>query len=185
VNDQCVKGSHITQAQRWVDQRLGEGTFKSLTKNAGPRWGVILPGTWYEVAILHEALDAAAERAEMSVEDITTEIAARNAEEDLSSLYRIFLRVANPRTVLSLTPKLWTTYVNFASAKAVLNETGHYIGRGEGFSQDQVEWACGCWRGFIPAAIKMAGGKSAKGSIIKRARQAGGLHVVEFEVRYG
>jgi hypothetical protein len=184
VDDRRVKGSHILQAARWIDEHLGEGTFRTLTKSAGARWGIILPGAWYEIDILQNALAQASDKARMSVEDVTTEIAARNAAEDLTTIYRIFLRVAQPQTVLSFTPKLWRTYVNFATARAVLNERKHYIGRGEGFSAELMEWAAGCWRGFIPAAIRMAGGGNPRGSVTQRSRMPNGLYAIEFEVRY-
>jgi hypothetical protein len=167
-----------------VDERLGEGTFVALTKSGGPRWGLVLPAMWYEVDILRNALEQVAAKLRMSVEEASTEIAARNAEEDLSTIYKIFLRVAKPQTVLSFTPRLWRTYVNFASASAVLNESKHYVGRGEGFSAEQMEWAAGCWRGFIPAAIRMAGGRNPRGSVTQRSRMPSGLYAVEFEVRY-
>ena len=184
MEDQSVKGSHILQAARWVDQHLGEGTFAALTKSGGPRWGLVLPARWYEVDLLQNVLKQASAKIGMSVEDATTEIAARNAEQDLATIYKIFLRIAKPQTVLALTPRLWGTYVNFASARAVLNENKHYVGRGEGFAAEQLEWAAGCWRGFIPAAIKMAGGRNPRGSVTQRSRMPNGLYAVEFEVRY-
>jgi hypothetical protein len=137
-----------------------------------------------EIDILLHALEQVAARMRMSVEDVTTEIAARNAEEDLATIYRVFLRIAQPQTVLGLTPRLWRTYVNFATARAVLNEKTHYIGRGEGFSPELIEWAAGCWRGFIPAAIRMAGGRNPRGAVTRRSRMPTGLYTIEFEVHY-
>jgi uncharacterized protein (TIGR02265 family) len=179
-----VKGSHVRQAQEWVDTRLGANAFSELTKHAGPDWAVILPVGWYDVDVLNKALRAASLQLRVSVEDMVTEIARKNAERDLTSIYRAFLRVAQPHRVLSQTPRLWRTYVNFADARAVENAKGYYVGEGWGFSKDLVDWACGCWRGFIPATIVVAGGQQVKGRILERTRQGDGTYSVRFEVRY-
>lgn len=184
TEERLVKGSHITQAERWVDARLGKGTFKELTSSAGENWQIILPMAWYEVDVLEAALEQVSSKLRLSVEDITTEVARANAEADLTSIYRVFLRVAQPQRVLSLTPRLWTTYVKFGSASAIENERGHYIGQGDGIDERLLAWACGCWRGFIPATITVAGGSIDNERIIRRWRQADGRFSVQFEVSY-
>jgi len=184
MDDRVVKGSHIVAAETWVDARLGRGTFAKLTEGAGDNWKILLPVAWYELDPLHSALEVVARRLDRSVEDITTEIARLNAESDLRSLYRIFLRVAQPQLVLSQTPRLWTTYVKFAKAWAVQNEKGHYIGQGDGFDERTLGWACGCWFGFIPTAITLAGGRVALSRIAKRWRQADGTFSLQLEVTY-
>jgi hypothetical protein len=180
-----VKGSHIMQAQEWIDARLGPNTFKELTRVGGDRWGVVLPMAWYEVDLLNRVLGEASKRAGISVEDMTAEIARMNAEKDLTSIYRFFLRVAQPQRVLAYTPRLWRTYVSFGDAHAIKNERGHYIGRGDGLTAELVDWACGCWRGFIPATIEVSGGRHPKGRIVDRWRESGGSYSVQFEVTYG
>jgi hypothetical protein len=183
-SSKSVKGSHVVQARDFIDDRLGAGTFAALTAHGGDLWAIILPVAWYDIEILQDALTRAAASLRMSVEEITTRVAKLNAEKDLTSIYRFFLRVAQPHRVLSHTPKLWTTYVSFGSAKAVQNEPGHYVGQGDGFDEELVDWACGCWRGFIPATIEVAGGKSLDGRIIKRWQNDDGLYSVQFEVTY-
>ena len=120
----------------------------------------------------------------MPVEDISTEVCRLNAERDLTSIYRLFLRAAQPKIVLGQTPKLWRTYVSFAEARAVLNEKGHYIGQGDGIDEQILPWACGCWLGFIPTAIQLAGGKDIRARIIKKWREADGTYSVQLEVHY-
>lgn len=184
MSEKLVKGSHIVAASRWVDQQLGPGTFLSLTDRYGDNWRILLPMAWYEVELLQQALDLAGRRLGRSVEDMTTEIATLNAETDLRSLYKVFLRVAKPQLVLTQTPRLWTTYVKFGSARAVHNEQGHYIGQGEGFDERLLGWGCGCWRGFIPATIIVAGGRVTAANITKKWRERNGTFSVQFEVKY-
>ncbi len=182
--ERLVKGSHVVAAESWVDARLGAGTFKKLTADAGEHWRIILPIAWYEIDVLQTALEDVSRRVNLSVEDITTEVARLNAEGDLRSIYKIFLRVAQPQRVLSMTPRLWTTYVRFGSALAVKNDPGHYIGQGDGFDERLIGWGCGCWRGFIPATITVAGGRVADARIIKRWQQSDGTYSVQFQVIY-
>jgi hypothetical protein len=184
MDERVVKGSHIIAAESWVDARLGRGTFRNLTEHAGDAWKIVLPVAWYDLDTLHTALETVARRLERSVEDVSAEIARLNAESDLRSLYKIFMRVAQPQLVLSQTPRLWTTYVKFAKAWAVHNEKGHYIGQGDGFDERTLGWACGCWFGFIPTAIRIAGGQIALSRISKRWRQADGTYSLQLEVTY-
>ena len=182
--ERLVKGSHILAAETWVDQRLGKGTLMKLTQHAGDNWKILLAVAWYEVDILHAALESVAKRLDRSVEDITAEIARLNAESDLRSLYKVFMRVAQPSLVLSQTPRLWSTYVKFGTAWAVQNEKGHYIGQCDGFDERLLGWGCGCWSGFIPTAITIAGGKVAQSRIAKRWRQPDGTYSLQLEVTY-
>jgi hypothetical protein len=79
------------------DARLGKGTFQELTRPAGENWRIILPMAWYEVDVLEAALEQVSGKLRVSAEDITTEVARANAEADLTSIYRVFLRVAQPQ----------------------------------------------------------------------------------------
>lgn len=184
MESRTVKGSHVLQVKQWIDERLGTGTFAALTKKAPENWSIILPMTWYEIDILHAALSEACQKTRVSMEAASTEIARRNAAADLTSLYRFFMRVAQPQRLLTHTPRLWRTYVNFADASAVTNEHGHYVGQGDGFDEHLVAWACGCWAGFIPLAVELAGGKDVRSRIIKRWRNTNGTHSLQLEVFY-
>ena len=179
-----VKGSHVLQVKQWIDERLGAGTFAEFTKNAPGDWTIILPMAWYEIDALHAALAEACRRTKVSVEDAQTLIARRNAAADLTSLYRFFMRVAQPQRLLTYTPRLWRTYVSFGEALAIRNEKGHYIGQGDGFDEDLVPWACGSWAGFIPCAIELAGGRHVRSRIIKRWQNGGRKYSVQLEVLY-
>ena len=180
-----TKGSHLIQARGWIDEALGEGAFRKLVDEiAAPISPVLLPGTWYDVEGLVRVLATAALKLGRSVEDITAEIARRNALADLTTIYRIFLRIAAPARVLGQAPRLWSTYVAFGDARAVVNEPGHFIGEGSGIPTHLLDWTCGAWRGFLPAAVELAGGKSAIGKIVSRDTGADGLARLRYELNY-
>jgi hypothetical protein len=179
----CVKGSHLVQAQMWVDAQMGAGTFKRLTATGGSRWNVPLHGSWYEADILVEALNEVCAKLKKPIEEVSREIARRNAE-DLTSIYKFFLKLAQPQRLLTFTPRLWSTYCNFGRAEAVVNERGHFIGEGHDLPQHLLDWAAGAWCGFIPAAIQMAGGREPSGAIVSKAPAANGMGSLRFESHY-
>ena len=181
------KGSHVVQARIWVNERLGEGTFEQLISDSGPPWNApLLPSTWYDVGPLTKALKHVAAKLGRNVQDVTREIARRNALNDLKTLYRVFLSIAAPVRVMTFTPQLWSTYVKFGEAKAVKNDQGHYIGECSGVPAAYLDWACGAWLGFVPTTIEVAGGKDVQGRIIKRwsENEAGGIYTLQCEITY-
>ena len=185
-NKYRCKGSHVIVAQKWVDERLGPGAFKALVKDAGDVWrGMYLPMTWFDVFPLNNALIVVAHKLNRSLEDVTMEITRLNALEDLTSMYRFFLRIAAPQRVMSFTPRLWSTYVEFGVATAIKNEPGHYVGECTGIPERLLQWSCGAWRGFVPTAIELAGGKNVRGTIRGTWRMnQGDLHRLECEILY-
>ena len=173
-----VKGTHIFQARRWIDEHLGAGSFGELTaalrEPDRPEWpGPILAGSWYDVDPLQSILATVSTHTKITVETIATEIAVMNAKHDLITVYRAFLRVAGPHLTLSATHKLWSNYVAFAEAKAIKNEPGAYVGECYGIPRHLVPWACGCWLGFIPTAIEISSGRNCVGAISMKRRQEG------------
>lgn len=180
-----TKGSHVIQAREWIDAKLGPGTFQSLVNGKGAIDNVILlPGTWYDALPLVEALEVVGRKLNRTVHDMTAEIARQNALRDLTTLYRVFLRIAAPVRVMSFTPRLWGNYVAFGQATAIKNEPTHYIGECTGVPTRLLEWASGAWCGFVPAAIEVAGGKGAEGRITGTWRESVETRRLQCEVRY-
>jgi hypothetical protein len=179
--EEKVKGSHIVRMSEWIEEHLGEGAFARL---AGNRWGVIVPVGWYEFDEVHEILLEASRRAGKSVQEIAREIGRLNAERDLTSIYRFFLRIAQPQRVLGYGPRLWRTYVTFGEAVEVTNDKGHFIGQGTGFTQRQIDWACGVWEGFVPTAVRLCGGKNITPPAMKTWCSEKQVFSLQLELRY-
>ena len=179
--EEKVKGSHLVLVSEWVDRHLGDGAFTRMT---GDRWGVVLPVAWYEVDALLDVYAEASRRTQKPIDEIAADIARLNAERDLTSIYRLFLRIAQPQRVLSHTPRLWRTYVSFADARALKNDRGHYIGQGSGFTPKQIDWACGCWYGFIPTAVRLSGGKDIHSTIERELNEERQLYSLTLTVKY-
>jgi len=180
-----TKGSHVMQAREWIDTRLGPGTFLSLVQGKGAIDNpILLPGTWYDVLPLVEALEVVGKQLNRTVQDMTMEIARQNALRDLTTMYRVFLRIAAPVRVMSFTPRLWGNYVAFGQATAIRNDPTHYVGECRGVPSRLLDWASGAWCGFVPAAIEVAGGRDAVGKITGVWREPGEMRRIQCEVRY-
>ena len=169
-----VRGSHVCQAARWVDDHLEAGAFVRLARELDPDWPehFELRGAYVVGPMIH-ALEAASERVGIEFEEAATEVAVANAREDLSTIYRAFVWVAGPVMLLNSVPRLWSLYVDFAGARALTNVRGHFTGEGYGLPDELLVWAAGAWQGFLPAAIEMAGGKNARATITKRGAGPG------------
>src|SRR5688500_12073651 len=94
-----VKGSHVLQARKFVDEKLGEGSYKTLAGPSAPT-GVILTNAWYDLEPMSKVVAQAASKLNRSVEEISTEISSRNAREDLPTIYKLFVKVASPVRLL-------------------------------------------------------------------------------------
>jgi hypothetical protein len=173
-----TKGSHLIQAEAWTDERLGAGAFKKLLGEVtGEPVGLLLPGAWYDVEPFNRCSTRSRRTSGSRSKTSRWAWLARTR-------CRIFLRFATPHRVLSQTPRLWSTYVAFGDAQAILNEPGHYIGEGTGIPPHLLDWVCGAWRGFIPAAVEVAGGKEVVGRIILRDRGSDGEARLRLDVHY-
>lgn len=180
-----TKGTHAIQVAAWVNEQIGAGTYEALMAQVSPSFPkILLPGSWYEVEPLYGVIKLASEKLLRSPEEVTTEIARRNAQADLTGLYRAFLRIASPTALLSFTPRLWSTYVRFGVATALRNEPGDYLAECTEVAEQVLDWACGAWQGFVPAAIELAGGKNPRPLIVKRVRN-GEHSLLQCSIRYG
>lgn len=183
-----VKGTHIMASRTWVDARLGEGTFDKLGEEFEVTWSKILPSGWYDIYSLMRIMEHATKKLGVTIFDACVEIARRNAEEDLKTIYRAFLRLAGAKGLLNATPTLWRNYVAFGTVEKIKNEPGLHIAIGRGIPLPLLEWAGACWHGFIPTAVEVAGGKNPQLEIVEsgldpNAAQPGDCFV-KIELRY-
>lgn len=181
-----VKGSHIAECRDFFDERLGEGAYASLWTKVGGSWNpVVLPGAWYDVEIAEAALREACLRTHDDIIETQAAIAARNAEHDLTTIYRVFLRVAQPVRIIKAVPLLWRNYVSGGDARALSSEEGHALMECAGVPDRFEDWVIGCWLGFIPCAIVLAGGHDPKLTLSRKEREAEGFSRLEFTLEYG
>jgi hypothetical protein len=162
-----VKGTHIITSRAWTDEQLGEGTFNRLSDKEQAPWGLKpLPSGWYDVFALMRVMEPVCARLKISVFDAFTDIATRNARDDLTTIYRAFLRLAGARGLLNATPTLWRNYVAFGTVEKLANQPGFHEAIDRGIPTPLLDWACACWNGFIPTAVVLAGGSNPELKIV-------------------
>ena len=156
-----IKGFAIIKAQGSIDERLGSGWFTRTAQEFDLDWPArLLPGDWYPLETYNYALRAAYAHFDGydSIQDLVIEFAAAAATEDLNGLLRAFLWVATPRMFLRTAPRIWFTYANFTKIDEPNNEDGRFSVRVTEIPASLVDWTVACWRGFLPAALELAGG---------------------------
>jgi hypothetical protein len=180
-----VKGSHIIQAKVAVDDKLGAGTFSRFVRQAGGdgSWDHPAVSAWYDVFVLQRVFGITSHETGISVAKLATEIGRRNALSDLNTIYRMFLRVAQPVRMLHFGPQLWRNYVQFGEARNLRNELGEFEATIAEVPATLIPWVEGSALGFIPTGIEVAGGVVDK-ALITQSISNGDHSSVTFEVRY-
>jgi len=119
------KGAHVVQARIWFDERNGEGSFDRLAVTCGlvyKRQPDL--NAWYPVQPLVKIL----QQSGVSLEAATRQVALRNGQRDLNTIYKFFMRIAQPRLVLGFLPLLWKTYISFGDLEVTENVKGTHVG---------------------------------------------------------
>lgn len=184
MRKRMVKGAHLLQARDYLGTRLGPDSFDRYMRQQLGSSLTLLPGSWYEVEPLVEVLRTAARELSTDVETLTSEIARLNAFADLPSIYRVFLRIAQPRRLLHFVPQLWRTYVDFAEGRVEYNEAGRFVGQCDGVPEHLLQWCCGCWLGFLPAGVELCGGTNMRAKVLRTWRDGSGYYSFQLEIAY-
>lgn len=179
-----LKGSHVMQGEALLDERLGPGAFRGLAEAESLLSRMLLPGTWYEAGAFVRVMSAAAPRLGLSLEEVARDVARRNALADLTSIYRVFLRLASPHRTLAFTPRLWALYARYGETRVLSNEEGQFLAECVRIPDELFEWSCGAWLGFLPAAVEVAGGRDAVSRIVGRSACGAGRSTLRFAMHY-
>jgi hypothetical protein len=120
-----------------------------------------------------------------SVESMLEVVAGRTAEKDLTGVHRAFLWAANPRMFLLAVPRIWTTYCRFGKVEVIENLPSRFSAHVQLIPADLMDWVAGSFRGFLPPALLLAGGKEPVASIRERRRSRGtDTWEMIYELRY-
>ena len=177
-----VKGPAVMGGRNWLDARFGPGHFLKLAREQEPNFPErILPGEWYPARpLLHALQHSVAQLDEFDgLESFVEVLAGESARQDLRGIHRAFLWVASPRMFLRAAPTIWANYANFGVVGESENEPGRFVVRIGEIPRDYVEWLAGAWKGFLPTAIELAGGKNPRATVLDRKPGGAG-----WEIRY-
>jgi hypothetical protein len=166
-----IKGPGVMSARDWLDAKFGAGYHHRLCREVDPSFPErILPGEWYPLAPIIHTLSRASEDVDGvdDLEGLTEMLAAENAKNDLRGVYRAFLWVASPRMFLRGAPKIWSNYTDLATLSEIQNDPGRFSIQVNDIPEDYLPWVAGAWKGFLPPAIEMAGGKQPRATVLER-----------------
>lgn len=112
-----TKGSLLVHLRAHVLERAGAAAWEAIVLAARPAdrellRGVLLTGSWYPVGIFNRALAAHAARLAPGV-DVSAdihELGRRISEGDMSTLFKVILKLASPEAVIRRSSWLWTRY---------------------------------------------------------------------------
>lgn len=180
------KGTHAIQVRNWVESRRGPEAFVALLRQHGANAynRDLLVGGWYDAGQLLSVIEAAAAAEGVSTESAVEEIARNNAQSDLTTVYRVFLKILSPQPVLAFLPRIWRQYFRFGMVEILDNQPGRISFVTHGIHTRFLPWVRGGWRGFLPETIRVSGGRKPK--IIKLYNQGAGeqLWDVRVEAQY-
>jgi hypothetical protein len=179
-----VKGSHVIQIAAWVDKALGAGTYKKRMGELDPSAAVPLALAWYALDPQMKLLEGAARETNKSVMDVVREIAAANARNDLSTIYKVFLKLASPHFVLGQGKKMWSTYAAFGDVNITKNEGQLFLCESRHVPARFDQWVRGAWLGFLCSAVELAGGKNPRAKFHDAPNDPAGNCVFTFELRW-
>ena len=146
--------------QAVLDRRLGAGAFKRLATATGASWGIPLANGLYDAEELCRLTTAAATELGSTQLELFTSSSEHNARHDLPTIHRIVLRVITPQLLLARGARFWRSYTAFGETRVLSNERGDFKGITDGVPAQLKDFVEGAWRGFAPAAVELAGGKS-------------------------
>jgi hypothetical protein len=177
-----VKGSNICFARAYAGEKLpGRGFAAVLSalpeSDAKVIEGVIAAG-WYELPLQHRvfvALDRAlAEHANDGIEGFARYV----AEQDLTRVHRLFLRLRNPAFVLEQAGKYWSRFYDAGVWKIERGSPKRASGDLAGIA-DPHEIFCRFLRAYIERMFQLAGVET--GAVVHSRCRLGGATSCLFE----
>jgi hypothetical protein len=159
-----VKGTAVKSTVAFLHERLGEGGYIKLIQSLPPEDSqalsrAILQGDWYQFSMLVDLMQAA-ERVlpPTAGRPLAWELGRHSAEYGLSTVYKVFFRVADLGFILKRVQTLFPTYYDSGVMALVENEHHSAAVRITGFDQ----WCtlfCDRLQGWIERTVELSGSK--------------------------
>lgn len=187
-SDQIARGVNFLLARDYVRETAGPDTWDRALGRLTPAhravWELpLLPiGTYDFEAFKALAAAAAAERGATSDADLAA-MYEYIADRSLSTLYKVFFRLANPAFVVANFPKLWDRFFTAGRVQVPLAE--HERARLHFTVPDVfLDWLTPACLGYATRAVELAGGRSVAVRHGDRKRRPDGLWDIEYEVTW-
>lgn len=161
-----IKGASLRPSFEYVESQIGaeawQARLKTLSGDALVGCTRPLSSSWYPLecaqfiwdALVDEKFGGDARAAEPGLREVGRIV----AEANLSTIYRAFLMLARPETIIRMLPRMWTTYFDGIEAvsEMVGPQRGHCTVRGLGSLRMLGPVASG----WLSLALEKSGGAS-------------------------
>jgi predicted hydrocarbon binding protein len=115
------KGTVFVALKSFIRKRFGDDGWQRFLASMpdADRVQVEMPvsGKWYELALVHRALHALVDELGGGNVDIAEDFGKHDAENDLNTVQRIFLRLANPAYAIEKSGQYWSRFCDFGELK--------------------------------------------------------------------
>jgi hypothetical protein len=185
-----AKGSLLVHLHHFVVRKHGEAAWQDVLELLPPEdrkilGGILIMGGWYPIGVWNRALDRYLPAHFADPMKGMTELSEDIARKDLTTLYKLILKVGTPGFIIGKSGSLWGRY--FDTATLVPKELGlgkwHLELAGPRL-EDEAPSAYTCEagvRGWLTSGLKLTGTKL---SIVQTRCRFGGSPVCEYEASW-
>src|SRR5580698_3396012 len=115
-----VKGSLLVHLHRFVVRRDGEAAWQDVLELLPPEdrkilGGILIMGGWYPIGVWNRALDRYLPAHFADPMKGMTKLSEDIAREDLTTLYKLILKVGKPGFIIGKSGSLWARYFDTAT----------------------------------------------------------------------
>ncbi|MEQ9402277.1 MAG: hypothetical protein RIM99_01720 [Cyclobacteriaceae bacterium] len=149
-----AKGTGVRNMRMFVDQQTQIGVFDEKMKAIEPNYSkAILHSVWYNAYDIKVLTEQVSDELGWTLRKFCLEFNEFSLKQDLSGLYKFFLKVGEPARVLSSAPRLVKTYTNSLTYEISANEKGVHKGIVRA-PEVFAEWNLNMFEGFINGVLK-------------------------------
>jgi len=161
-----VKGTAVISSLAYLKERLGAEKytqiFSGLSVEAQAALGsTILPSNWYEFSHLLELMKRAEVHLPRGAKSMAWEMGRYSAESGLSTVYKIFFRVADVSFILKKTAQVFSNYYDSGTMETVSITDKSALVSLRGFDQPSVHF-CDRLLGWMERTVEMTGAKNVR-----------------------
>jgi hypothetical protein len=163
-----VKGTAIAGRLRWVERYHGAPALKKVLEQLKDRDAArrletgALRSAWYPFDLfidLTETIDRVLGKGDGA---LYRQVAAQTAEDDLSTVYKVFFRFLQPMFIVQKAAQLWSSYYNSGKLLATSPEKSAIEIEIQGF--ETPRWThCESVLGWAQRSIQLTGVKDVRG----------------------
>ena len=160
-----VKGTALKSTVEFLKQQLGDEGFDKLTDGMAPGEldilkAPVLLSSWYEFSLLRNLMNRAEGKLSLPPgRTLAWELGRHSAEATLSSIYKLFFKVADVSYIIKKAAYLFPTYYDTGAMEVLENSPGASVIHIKGFDEPSAEF-CDRMQGWMQRTVELTGRKN-------------------------